>query len=75
MEQQVLSLLKDRVEGGMSKTALEKAIGLPKNSLSNVLKGRTKLSKNSILKCEVYFGLNVVVNDGENVGENEAQDN
>ena len=58
MEQQVLNLLKDRVESGMSKTALEKLIGLPKNSLSNVLKGRTKLSKNSILKCEVYFGLN-----------------
>ena len=67
MEQQVLSLLKDKVEGGMSKTALEKAIGLPKNSLSNVLKGRTKLSKNSILKCEVYFGLNDAAN--------EAQDN
>ena len=67
MEQQVLSLIKDRVEGGMSKTALEKAIGLPKNSLSNVLKGRTKLSKNSILKCEVYFGLNATTD--------EAQDN
>ena len=36
---------------------MEKLIGLPKNSLSNVLKGRTKLSKNSILKCESYFRL------------------
>lgn len=63
MEQQVLGLLKDRVEGGMSKTALEKLIGLPKNSLSNVLKGRTKLSKNSILKCESYFGLNATTDE------------
>ena len=63
MEQQVLSLLKDRVEGGMSKTALEKAIGLPKNSLSNVLKGRTHLSKASFEKCERYFNLKQETNE------------
>lgn len=66
MEQQVLSLLKDRVESGTTKTALEKLIGLPQNSLSKVMKGKAKLSKKGLQRCIEYFELNVETNEAEN---------
>ncbi len=65
MEQLVLDALKKQVEEGRSKTSLEKEIGLPKNSLSNVLKGRTHLSKASFEKCERYFNLKQETNEEE----------
>ena len=65
MEQLVLDALKKQVEEGRSKTSLEKEIGLPKNSLCNVLKGRTKLSKASLEKCKAHFNLKEESNEEE----------
>jgi len=45
-----VQILKDDLEKGYSKSDLELIIGLPKNSLSGVIKGDKKLSKKSELK-------------------------
>ena len=47
-----ISELKKDLLSGFSKKDLETLIGLPKNSLSNVLSGKKKLSKKSVAKVE-----------------------
>lgn len=47
--------LNDELERGFSKSDLEKLIGLPKNNLSEILKGKRVLSKISALKIDRYM--------------------
>lgn len=54
MEELIVLLRKD-IESGFSKSDLERLIGLPKNSLSNVLSGNKLLSQKSILKVQVFM--------------------
>ena len=42
------------LQNGFSKRDLEKLIGLPKNSLSNILRGNKKLSQKSKIKVEKW---------------------
>lgn len=49
----ITELNKD-LANGFSKSDLEKLIGLPKNSLSGVLRGSKKLSKKSQIKIDVW---------------------
>jgi len=49
-----VQILKDDLEKGYSKSDLELVIGLPKNSLSGVIKGDKKLSKKSELKISEW---------------------
>lgn len=49
-----LELLRKDLEKGYSKADLEKLIGLPKNSLSGVIKGDKKLSKKSMVKIDIW---------------------
>lgn len=47
--------LNDELERGFSKSDLEKLIGLPKNNLGDILKGKRVLSKISTIKIDRYF--------------------
>jgi len=50
----LIQILKDDLEKGYSKSDLERLIGLPKNSLSGIIKGDKKLSKKSEIKIEQW---------------------
>lgn len=47
--------LNDELERGFSKSDLEKLIGLPKNNLGSILRGKRVLSKISTIKIDRYF--------------------
>lgn len=49
-----IEIIKSDLEKGFKKTQLEKLIGLPENSLSGVLSGKKKLSRQSIIKIELW---------------------
>lgn len=49
-----ISVLKDNLIKGYSKSDLERLIGLPKNNLSGIIKGHKKLSRKSELKIEIW---------------------
>ncbi len=51
----IVEQLRAEIERGFSKSDLERLIGLPKNNLSEVLKGKRKLSKKSELKTELWL--------------------
>lgn len=53
--EELIKRLSELVESGEKKTTLEESIGLPKNSLSAVLSGATKMPQSWIPKIEAFF--------------------
>jgi len=49
-----IQILERDLEKGYSKSDLERLVGLPKNSLSGILKGSKNLSKKSVLKIQAW---------------------
>lgn len=58
--QELITKLLEMVESGSKKTDLEESIGLPKNSLSAVLKGSVEMPKKWIPKIEAFFATPIV---------------
>ena len=52
---QTLKQIENELERGFTKSELERILDLPKNSLSSILAGRSKLSKKALIRVIVYF--------------------